>query len=146
VMPGVNSRLDSVQAAIALQGLEDADRISFRRLQNAAFYDRVLKSLPQVKLPPRDSRAVHSYVTYQVFAERRDSLLQFCVERGIECKIHYPVPAYAQTGLRHLGYRQGDFPVADHHARTAITLPVHQYLSREQLAYVAGTITEFYKP
>ncbi len=145
VMPGVNSRLDSIQAAIALQGLEDAGRISSRRLLNAAFYDRALKGLPQVKLPPRDSRAVHSYVTYQVFAERRDSLLQLCVERGIECKIHYPVPAYAQTGLRHLGYRQGDFPVSDRHARATITLPVHQYLSREQLAYVAATITEFYK-
>ena len=87
---------------------------------------------------------MHSYVTYQVFAERRDALLRHCLERGVEGKVHYPVAVYCQPGLHHLGYRPGDFPVADRHGRTALTLPVHQYLSREQLAYVADTIADFY--
>jgi len=99
----------------------------------------------QVQVPPRNPRAVHSFVTYQVFAERRDALVKYCEERGIECKVHYPIPLYCQEGLKGLGYRPGDFPVADRHARTTVTLPVHQYLSREQLAHVATTVAEFYR-
>ena len=145
VMAGVNSRLDSIQAAVALQGLEAVDSISTQRLQNAAFYDQALKAHSQVRIPPRNPRAVHSYVTYQIFVERRDSLLQFCEARGIECKVHYPIPLYCQRGLQHLGYKPGDFPVADRHARTAVTLPVHQYLSREQLQFVVESIAAFYR-
>jgi aminotransferase EvaB len=145
VMLGCNSRLDSVQAAVALEVLNQADWILQQRSTNAAFYDRALHGIPQVALPPRDPRLVHSYVTYQVFVERRDSLLQHCLERGIECKVHYPLPVYCQPGLRDLGYQPGDFPVADRQARTAMTLPVHQYLSHEQLAYVADTIADFYR-
>ena len=94
---------------------------------------------------PRNPRVAHSYVTYQVLAERRDALLQHCISRGIECKIHYPIPLYCQEGLRYLGYRAGDFPVTDRHARTAMTLPVHQYLSNEQLSFVVDTVKEFYR-
>jgi dTDP-4-amino-4,6-dideoxygalactose transaminase len=145
VMLGCNSRLDSIQAAVALRVLDQAEEISQRRLQNSAFYDRALAGIPEITLPPRDPRVVHSYVTYQVFAQRRDALLEHCLDRGVECKVHYPLPVYCQPGLRHLGYRSGDFPVADRHARTALTLPVHQYLAREQLTYVADTIARFYR-
>jgi dTDP-4-amino-4,6-dideoxygalactose transaminase len=145
VMLGCNSRLDSVQAAVALRVLDQADGIAERRIENSAVYDRALAGIPHVVVPPRTPRVVHSYVTYQVFAERRDELLRHCRERGIEAKVHYPLPVYCQEGLRDLGYRPGDFPVADRHARTAITLPVHQYLTPEQLAYVATTIAEFYR-
>jgi aminotransferase EvaB len=144
VMLGCNSRLDSVQAAVALRVLDDVDRISRRRLENAGFYDQALARIPQITVPPRTPGVVHSYVTYQVFAEQRDALLRHCLQRGVEGKVHYPVPVYCQPGLHHLGYRPGDFPVADRHGRTALTLPVHQYLSREQLAYVADTIADFY--
>jgi dTDP-4-amino-4,6-dideoxygalactose transaminase len=145
VMLGCNSRLDSVQAAVALRVLDDADWIARRRVENAAVYDRALAPLPSITIPPRSPRVAHSYVTYQVFAERRDELLRHCQARGIEAKVHYPRPLYCQEGLRHLRYRTGDFPVADRHARTTITLPVHQYLGPEQLAYAAATIAEFYR-
>jgi dTDP-3-amino-2,3,6-trideoxy-4-keto-D-glucose/dTDP-3-amino-3,4,6-trideoxy-alpha-D-glucose/dTDP-2,6-dideoxy-D-kanosamine transaminase len=88
---------------------------------------------------------LHSYVTYQVLVERRDALLAHCAARGIECKIHYPIPLYCQQGLRHLGYKRGDFPVTDRHADTTITLPVHQYLSQDQLSFVVDSIAEFYR-
>lgn len=143
VMLGVNSRLDSVQAVVASHVLETVDRIAARRNENAAFYDVKLARVPTIALPPRDRRVLHSYVTYQILAERRDALLQHCVANGVECKIHYPIPVYCQEGLRALGYRLGDFPVADRHARTALTLPVHQYLSRDHLSYVVDTIETF---
>jgi dTDP-4-amino-4,6-dideoxygalactose transaminase len=145
VMLGCNSRLDSLQAAVGLRALDQLDGISRRRAANSAVYDRALAAIAGVTVPPRAPGVVHSYVTYQVFVERRDLLLRYCLERGIECKVHYPIPVYCQEGLRHFGYRAGDFPVADRQARTAITLPVHQYLSAEQLTHVVDTIARFYR-
>jgi dTDP-4-amino-4,6-dideoxygalactose transaminase len=144
VMLGCNSRLDSIQAAVANQVLSQADWIIKRRNENASFYDREFSGIAQIKVPRRDSRIVHSFVTYQVLAEARDALLDHCAMRGIECKVHYPIPVYCQEGLHEFGYRCGDFPVADRHARTTITLPVHQYLSPGQLSLVVETIREFY--
>lgn len=145
VMPGCNSRLDSIQAAVASHVLNQAEGISSRRIANSEVYDREFAQIPAVQVPPRDKRTRHSFVTYQLFVDRRDALVHYCVERGIECKVHYPIPAYCQVGLRHLGYKAGDFPVTDRHALSTITLPVHQYLSGEQLAYVVATIKEFYR-
>jgi aminotransferase EvaB len=142
---GVNSRLDTVQAVVALHVLDQADWIANQRRTNAAFYDQALAHIDQVRIPPRDPRVLHSYVTYQVLVERRDELLAHCAARAIECKIHYPIPLYCQQGLRHLGYKRGDFPVTDRHADTTITLPVHQYLSRDQLSFVVDSIAEFYR-
>jgi dTDP-3-amino-2,3,6-trideoxy-4-keto-D-glucose/dTDP-3-amino-3,4,6-trideoxy-alpha-D-glucose/dTDP-2,6-dideoxy-D-kanosamine transaminase len=145
VSMGVNSRLDTVQAVVALHVLDQADWIANQRRMNAAFYDQELAKIEQVRIPPRDPRVLHSYVTYQVLVERRDALLAHCHARAIECKIHYPIPLYCQQGLRHLGYERGDFPVTDRHADMTITLPVHQYLSRDQLSFVVDTIAEFYR-
>jgi dTDP-3-amino-2,3,6-trideoxy-4-keto-D-glucose/dTDP-3-amino-3,4,6-trideoxy-alpha-D-glucose/dTDP-2,6-dideoxy-D-kanosamine transaminase len=145
VMLGCNSRLDTLQAIVALHVIEQADWILRQRQRNAAFYDRGLAGITRLKLSPRDPRVSHSYVTYQVLAEQRDELLQYCLERAIECKVHYPIPLYWQEGLRHLGYRPGDFPVTDSHARSTLTLPVHQYLTDDQLAFVIDTIRGFYR-
>jgi dTDP-3-amino-2,3,6-trideoxy-4-keto-D-glucose/dTDP-3-amino-3,4,6-trideoxy-alpha-D-glucose/dTDP-2,6-dideoxy-D-kanosamine transaminase len=142
---GVNSRLDTVQAVVALHVLGQADWIANQRRVNAAFYDQALAGIEQIRIPPRDARVVHSYVTYQVLVERREALLAHCAARGIECKVHYPIPLYCQEGLRHLGYKRGDFPVTDRHADTTITLPVHQYLTRDQLSFVVESIAEFYR-
>jgi dTDP-4-amino-4,6-dideoxygalactose transaminase len=144
VSMGVNSRLDTIQAAVALQVIKDAETIVARRNDNAAYYDQALKGIPQLRLSPRSPRVRHSFVTYQLFAERRDELAKFCEQRGVECKVHYPIALYRQEGLKPLGYREGDFPVTDRHARTTLTLPVHQYLSRAQLEHTVATIKEFY--
>ncbi len=142
---GCNSRLDTVQAVVALDGLDRADWILAKRQQNAAFYDQALAGIPQISLATRNERVTHSFVTYQILAEQRDRLLAHCAAREIECRVHYPIPLYCQEGLRHLGYRAGDFPVADRHAQTAMTLPVHQYLNEDQLSFVVETIREFYR-
>jgi dTDP-3-amino-2,3,6-trideoxy-4-keto-D-glucose/dTDP-3-amino-3,4,6-trideoxy-alpha-D-glucose/dTDP-2,6-dideoxy-D-kanosamine transaminase len=79
-----------------------------------------------------------------VHAEDRNGLQQYCVERGIECKVHYPIPLYRQEGLRHLGYRQGDFPVADAQAESVLSFPCDQHLSREEQDHVIATVRAFY--
>jgi dTDP-3-amino-2,3,6-trideoxy-4-keto-D-glucose/dTDP-3-amino-3,4,6-trideoxy-alpha-D-glucose/dTDP-2,6-dideoxy-D-kanosamine transaminase len=145
VLLGVNSRLDTIQALVAAYVLDQVNWIVETRQKNAAFYDSAFATIAQICVPPRDRRVSHSYVTYQLLVERRDELLRHCHCQGIECKVHYPIPLYCQPGLRHLGYKPGDFPVTDRHTRTTITLPVHQYLTPEQLEFVADTIVRFYR-
>jgi len=142
---GCNSRLDSIQAVVASHVLAQTEWITKTRIKNSQFYDEQLKQIPQIKIPNRDPKNQHTFVTYQIFAQKRDLLLQFCLEKQVECKIHYPIPLYCQEGLRHLGYREGDFPVTDRHAKSVITLPVHQYLSNQQLDFVVTTIKSFYE-
>jgi dTDP-4-amino-4,6-dideoxygalactose transaminase len=144
VLLGGNSRLDSLQALVARWVLGQADDIVARRNANAARYDEGFAAIAQLRLPPRRDGVLHSYVTYQAFAEDRNALLAHCVARGIECKVHYPLPLYRQPGLEHFGYRAGDFPVADRQAATTITFPVHQYLSDEQIDFAIRTVREFY--
>jgi dTDP-4-amino-4,6-dideoxygalactose transaminase len=144
VMLGCNSRLDSVQAVIGNWLIDQVGFITSTRIKNAAYLDGELGKLPQIRLPPRynDRRLVfHLYI---VFAERRDELLAHCRKVGVEAKVHYPIPVYRQEGLRQFGYRAGDFPVADRHADTMISLPAHEHLTAEQLAYMVQTVTEFY--
>lgn len=144
VLLGRNSRLDTLQAVIASRLLRDADTIIKKRAVNSDAYKRGFANIPQVVVPHQRPEVIHSFVTYQIFAEDRDGLLEFCGDRGIETKIHYPVPVYRQAGLKHLGYSAGDFPVTDRQAATVLTLPVHQYLTRLQTDYVIETIREYY--
>ena len=74
----------------------------------------------------------------------RDELLGFLIRRGIDAKVHYPVPLHLQKAAASLGYRRGDFPVAELQAQQLITLPAHQFISTQQLDYMLETIGEFY--
>ncbi len=141
---GCNSRLDSLQAVVARRLLHDADTIIERRNANATAYDRGLAGVPQVKTPWRDPSVVHTFVTYQILAENRDGLLAYCKAHNVDAKIHYPVPVYRQEGLRHFGYKAGDFPVTDAQAASTMTLPVHQYLDAQQVEHVVSTVRDFY--
>ena len=84
------------------------------------------------------------YHLYIVFVENRDELYNFCLERGIEAKIHYPIPIYLQPALRHFNFKKGDFPVTDSHAEHIITFPCDQHLERDQIDYIIKTVREFY--
>jgi len=141
---GYNSRLDSVQAIVGNWLIGSTPDITNRRIANAAHYDAGLKSIPQIRIPGRPADCKRVFHLYIVFAERRDELFQYCLDKGVEAKIHYPIPLYQQKGLRHLGYNPGDFPVADRHAREIISFPCDQHLSREQLDYVLDTVRAFY--
>lgn len=76
--------------------------------------------------------------------KERDKLLKFLKNKGIETKIHYPIPIHLQKASICFGYRKGDFPVAETQAESIITLPVHQYLRNEEIDYIIGSIKEFY--
>lgn len=141
---GYNSRLDTIQAVVGNWLIPSTKDISERRIANAAYYDEHLGKLKQIRIPhrPDDMRIV--YHLYIVFAENRDALLRNCVEKGIEAKVHYPVPLYQQDGLKFLGYKAGDFPVTDRHVGNIITFPCDQHLSRAEQDFVIETVKEFY--
>ena len=141
---GYNSRLDTFQAVVGSWLLPQAKDIAKLRIEAAAIYDAGLIGLPQIRIPPRRSDEQVVFHLYMVFAERRDELLSFLNSRGIEAKIHYPVPIYLQPALSHLGHLKGDFPVADYDAANLITFPCDQHLSGEQITFVIRSVREFY--
>ena len=72
-------------------------------------------------------------------------MLQYCISKGIEAKVHYPTPMYLQKGIAYLGHKKGDFPVTDEHAKKIITFPCDQHLYQDQLEYIVKVVKEFYK-
>ena len=141
---GCNSRLDTFQAVVGNWLIPKTEAIADQRIKNAKFYDDNLSKIPEIRFPPRPSDFKIVYHLYIIFAEKRDELLKYCLDKGIEAKVHYPVPIYRQPGLQHLGYKIGDFPVSDAHTENIITFPCDQHLSEEQLNFVVDTVYEFY--
>jgi dTDP-4-amino-4,6-dideoxygalactose transaminase len=145
VLMGYNSRLDTLQAVVGNWLIPKAHDIAQVRIANAAYYDLNLGSLKQIRIPPRVTNMRMVYHLYIVFAENRDALLEYCIDKGIEAKVHYPVPIYRQPALANLGHCEGDFPVTDRHTGEIITFPCDQHLSREELDYVIATVKSFYQ-
>ena len=141
---GYNSRLDALQAVVGNWLIGSTHQITDQRIANAEYFDRALGQIKQIRIPPRVSGMKKVYHIYIVFAEDRDGLYKHCQSRGIECKIHYPVPLYLQDGLKIYGHKAGDFPVTDRHTREIISFPCDQHLSRDEQDYVIATVAEYY--
>ena len=142
---GHNSRLDSLQAVVANRLVDDVHSITDARIANAKHFDDGLADLGEyIVIPERKANVKQVYHTYVIQASDRDGLLGYLEEQGVEAKVHYPIPLHLQEAAKPLGYKEGDFPVCEKHCRTIITLPVHQYLSSDQLDYTIGHIRKFY--
>ena len=142
---GINSRLDALQAVIGNRLIGSVPAITERRIANAARYDAALADVDGISVPVRRPGVRHVYHLYIVRAERRDALLRFLVEAGIEAKIHYPIPVHLQEAARDLGYGEGDFPSTEHDAKVVITLPAHPYLSDDEIDYTIDRVRAFYR-
>ena len=142
---GVNTRLQPVQAVVASRQLDEIEEICESRIRNACQLDTGLRDLEEyIRIPyrPPDYREV--YQLYIVSADRRDELLGFLGKKGIECKIHYPIPLHLQEAATGLGYKRGDFPVCERQAEEIITIPAHQHITDDQIDHVIETIHAFY--
>ncbi len=142
---GYNSRLDTLQAVVGNWILPKAKSISDQRIKNANFLDSKLKKIKQITIPPRPDNMRIVYHLYIVFAEDRDGLLEYCISKGIEAKVHYPIPIYQQKALNFLNHSKGDFPVTDRHANNIITFPCDQHLNLNHLEYIIDTVSNFYE-
>lgn len=146
VLFGTNSRLDTLQAVVANRLMDQLDRITARRIEIAGKLDRALAGLaPWVRVPPRKPGIRHVFHLYMIRVERRDELLGFLRERGVEAKVHYPLPVHLHKAAEPLGYRRGDFPVAESDCACILSLPAHPYLTDEEVGYMVEQVALFYK-
>jgi len=144
VMMGCNSRLDTIQAVVGNWILPQAKSISDKRIGNAKYLDNGLQKINEISIPPRPEDFRLVFHLYIVFAKDRDGLLKYCLDKGIDAKIHYPIPIYKQSALDYLGYKDGDFPVTDEHVEKIITFPCDQHLEQGQLDYIISTVAKYY--
>jgi dTDP-4-amino-4,6-dideoxygalactose transaminase len=141
---GVNDRLQPFQAVVGARVLDTVEGLVEARIRNAKLFDAGLKGLELFIRPPtRPVGYREVYQLYLVTAVRRDELVAFLISRGIEAKVHYPIPIHLQNAARDLGYKHGDFPVCERQADEILTLPAHQHISEEEVAYTVATIREF---
>ena len=140
---GYNSRLDEIQAAILRVKLPHLEAWNQRRRQIAARYDAGLAGLP-LELPVTPATNTHVYHVFAVLSERRDALQQFLQEHGVPTIIYYPKPLHLQKVYADLGFREGDFPVAEEISRKILPLPMYPELTDDQVDYVIATIRQFF--
>jgi dTDP-4-amino-4,6-dideoxygalactose transaminase len=141
---GTNSRLDTLQAVIGNRLLGEVEWITERRIAHAKRYDEVFADLgPQVRVPTRRKGVKHVFHLYILRVERRDELHDYLNTRGIEAKIHYPIPVHLQPASKTLGYKEGDFPISEMDSHRVLTLPAHQHLSTEEIDYVIENVRAF---
>jgi len=143
---GTVSRLDTMQAAILLTRLETVDDIIAARRANATRYrDGLAKLDPQrFYIPACRNIEFNTFHTFVVQAENRDALRAHLAEWGIETAIHYPKPIHLQPAAHGLGYKAGDFPVTEEQSTRIVSLPIHQFLSAEDIEYICTAIGDFY--
>jgi len=139
---GVNSRLDALQAAILSVKLTHLDEWNQLRRRHAARYCELLADVPELELPPLPSpdEAEPVWHLFVVRTPRRDNLQLALRDAGIACGVHYPIPLHLQPAYRHLGYKPGDFPVAERLAEMSLSLPMYPELTAEQIERVATTV------
>ena len=141
---GYNSRLDTFQAVVGNWLIPSAKKIANQRIKNANYFDKNLSKIKEISIPPRLKNYKIVYHLYIVFAEKRDELLKYCIQKGIEAKIHYPIPMYRQKAMKYLNHKIGDFPVADRHAKSIISFPCDQHLSKKEMKYIVDCVKNFY--
>jgi dTDP-4-amino-4,6-dideoxygalactose transaminase len=143
---GVNSRLDTLQAAILRVKLRYLDSWTAGRQRNAAKYRDLLgASDVPVTLPaaaPDNTR--HIYNQFVIRCERRDELKAYLAERGVGTEIYYPLPLHLQPCFSNLGYKSGQFPVSEKVANDSLALPIYPELTVAHIEYVAATIESFW--
>jgi dTDP-3-amino-2,3,6-trideoxy-4-keto-D-glucose/dTDP-3-amino-3,4,6-trideoxy-alpha-D-glucose/dTDP-2,6-dideoxy-D-kanosamine transaminase len=142
---GINCRLDTIQAVIGNRLISEVGFITERRIEIAKRFDDAFRDLTDfIEVPIRRKGVKHVFHLYVVRAQRRNELLSFLINRGIEAKIHYPKPVHLQGAGRSLGYKKGDFPVSERDSEQIITLPAHQHLTDSEVDYTIQCIREFY--
>ena len=141
---GVNSRLDTLQAAILSVKLKYLSDYESRRNAVADFYDGALIGIRQVKIPARVKNSTHVFHQYTLKVERRDELKKFLEEKGIPTMIYYPVPLHFQKAYEREGFGAGSFPVTEQLSRSVISLPIHTEMRTDELNYIAEQIKNFY--
>jgi len=142
---GVNSRLDSIQAAVLSAKLAHLDEYAARRRAVADFYDKAFANHPKLKTPERYSKSTHVFHQYTLVTKNADrkALIEYLASKEVPAMIYYPVPLHMQKAYLDPRYGSGDFPVTEHLCSAVFSLPMHTELDREQLEHITRSVLEF---
>jgi Predicted pyridoxal phosphate-dependent enzyme apparently involved in regulation of cell wall biogenesis len=143
---GVNSRLDSIQAAVLNVKLPKLDEYNAARQLAAQKYSQALANHKNIVTPyvagERDSHVFHQY-TLRVLDADRDGLMQHLLDKGIPCAIYYPIPLHSQKAYLDVRYKEEDFPITNQLVKEVISLPMHTELDDEQIKFITDSILEY---
>jgi dTDP-4-amino-4,6-dideoxygalactose transaminase len=143
---GVNSRLDTIQAAILRIKLTYLDQYNKSRQSVAESYDQAFSSIPELTIPVRNPSSEHIFHQYTLKVENggRDKLQEYLKEYGIPAMIYYPLPLHLQSAYKYLAYKAGDFPVSEDLCTRVLSLPIHTEMEDDQLQYIISKVQKFY--
>ncbi|MCL4415493.1 MAG: DegT/DnrJ/EryC1/StrS family aminotransferase, partial [Actinobacteria bacterium] len=141
---GWNSRLDNLQAAILRVKLKKLEKWNTKRLENAKNYNKLLEGIPVITpyIFPNYKHVFHLYV---IRSKSRDKLAKYLASKGISTVMHYPIPIHLQTAYKNLGYKKGDFPIAEKLSSEILSLPMYPELKFEEINYICQAIKSFYR-
>ena len=145
---GVNSRLDTIQAAILDVKLTYLDDYNKSRQWAANFYDNELADVQQIRLPMRNKYSTHIFHQYTVVLNEnvdRDDFKEYLNQKGVPSMVYYPVPIHMQKAFKDLGHKKGDFPISEKLSESVLSLPMHTELKEEQLEKITETIKSYFK-
>ena len=139
---GINSRLDTLQAAVLQVKLRHLDEYIQLRQHAAQLYGEALAGNSQVHVPATVSFSTHTYHQYtlRLDSERRDAVRQKLADAGVPSMIYYPCPLHLQAAYQSLAYKKGDFPVSEFLAKSVLSLPMHTELTEEQIQYIVQNL------
>jgi len=144
---GLNSRLDTLQAALLRVKLRHLPAAQAARQAVAARYDAALGDISGLYIPAHEARSTHVFHQYTLRIEgdsRRDGLQQHLKQHGIPSAIYYPLPVHQQPAYEYLGYQLGQFPVSEQLCRQVLSLPIHPGLTVAQQDYIVGQMRAFF--
>jgi dTDP-4-amino-4,6-dideoxygalactose transaminase len=142
---GVNSRLDTLQAAVLNVKLNYLAQYEQTRNDAANYYDRALESLTWLKKPVRMSGSTHVFHQYTLRIKdgQRDVLKNYLEKKGVPTMIYYPVPLHLQTAYRQPGLAEGSFPITERLSKEVLSLPIHTEITEDQLSYICNCLKDF---
>lgn len=143
---GVNSRLDSIQAAILRIKLRHLDEFAQARRNVADHYDKAFAGHPNIIIPERVPFSNHVFHQYTLVLKdaSRDKLREFLAEKEIPAMIYYPVPLHLQKAYRDKRYNEGDFPVTEWLCANVISLPIHTEMKADTLNYICENVLSYF--
>lgn len=141
---GYNYRTTDINAAILLEQLKKLDKITKKRIENAKFLGDNLENISGIQIPVVKKGHKHVFHQYTIkvnkFKLSRDKLVEYLKKKGIGCSIYYPRPLHLCESFTKLGYKKGDFPVAEEASETVLSLPVHPSLKQKELKFIVDSI------
>jgi UDP-2-acetamido-2-deoxy-ribo-hexuluronate aminotransferase len=142
---GVNSRLDTLHAAILNVKLQHLDEYNLARQQAAEFYDNALGELNGIIIPLRLKYSEHIFHQYTIRVEngKREALKAHLEKSSVPAMIYYPLSLHLQKAYSDLGYKKGDFPITEKACEEVLSLPMHTELDADQLHFIAERVIEF---